>query len=64
MWFLPKKKQKTSKQIWEEDQKRLNDLVELGYKVKIVWEYDYRLNKQYILTELINEQKDKDTHDQ
>ena len=62
--YLVKKKQKISKQIWEEDQKRLNDLVEMGYKVKIVWEYDYRLNKQNILTELINEQKDKDTHDQ
>lgn len=53
--YFVKKKQKTSKQIWEEDQKRLKDLIEMGYKVKTVWEYDYKINKQNILTELINE---------
>lgn len=53
--FLVKKKQKFSKQIWEDDEKRLKDLVEMGYKVKIIWEYDYKINKENILTELINE---------
>ena len=53
--FVIKKKQKTSKQIWEEDQKRLKDLSDMGYKVKVIWEYDYKLNKNDILTELVNE---------
>lgn len=56
--FFIKKKQKTSKQIWEEDQKRLKDLSDMGYKVKVIWEYDYKLNKNNILTELVNEQED------
>ena len=33
----------------------------MRYKTKVIWEYDYRLNKNNILTELINEQEDKDT---
>lgn len=53
--YYVKKKQKTSKQIWEEDQKRLKDLSDMGYKVKVIWEYDYKLNKNNILTELVNE---------
>ena len=53
--FFIKKKQKFSKQIWEEDQKRLKDLADMGYKVKVIWEYDYRMNKNNILTELVDE---------
>lgn len=52
--YYVKRKQKTSKQIWQEDQKRLKDLEEMGYKIKVIWEYDYKTNKDIVLTELIN----------
>lgn len=52
--YFIKRKQKTSKQIWQEDQKRLKDLEEMGYKVKVIWEYDYIMNKENVLMELID----------
>jgi G:T-mismatch repair DNA endonuclease (very short patch repair protein) len=44
-----------SKEIWEEDQKKLKDLADLGYKIKVIWEHDYKLNKDNVLKELVDE---------
>jgi G:T-mismatch repair DNA endonuclease (very short patch repair protein) len=55
--FLNKKKQKTAKEIWSLDQERLKSLKNLGYNVKVIWEYDYSQNKENILRELLDECK-------
>jgi G:T-mismatch repair DNA endonuclease (very short patch repair protein) len=53
--YYHQKKQKFAKQIWEEDEIRLKDLKELGYDVEVIWEYDYKKQKQEIILELLDE---------
>lgn len=53
--YYNKKKQKFAKQIWEEDKKRLKDLEDMGYLVEVIWEYDYKNNKDNILLEFLDE---------
>lgn len=41
-----------AKEIWEMDRKRQLQLEELGYIVKIIWEKDWKLNRDSIIFEL------------
>ena len=55
---MKKKKLLTAKQIWAYDTERKNFLENIGYKVLTVWEYDYKLDKEKVinnLLELLNE---------
>lgn len=53
----------TSKEIWDRDAQRLNDIRELGYEVLIIWEYDYKNDpigvidkcRKFINMEVLNE---------
>lgn len=56
--YFNKKKLLTAKQIWAYDTERKNFLENIGYKVLTVWEYDYKLDKEKVinnLLELLNE---------
>lgn len=46
--YFHARKNMTAQQIWELDRKRIEDLENAGYKVKIVWEYDWMKNKDFI----------------
>jgi hypothetical protein len=52
--YLHKRKNKTAEEIWDIDKKRNENLKNLGYDVKVIWEFDFMENKQKILKELIN----------
>jgi very-short-patch-repair endonuclease len=57
--YLNKKKLLTAKQIWDYDNKRKEFLEKIGYKVLTIWEYDFMLDKQKVINnimELINEE--------
>jgi G:T-mismatch repair DNA endonuclease (very short patch repair protein) len=44
----------TAQQIWDKDEKRISALKELGYDVIIVWQSDYKKDKESILNNLNN----------
>ena len=46
--YFNSKKNKTAQQIWEEDDLRKKNLEEIGYKVLIIWENDWKTNRQKI----------------
>ena len=56
-----KNKQKTAKEIWEYDNKKIQDACSYGYKVITLWESDYNRNGplQTItkIKELLNESR-------
>lgn len=35
---------KTSETIWQQDKQRIADLTSIGYKVLVIWEYEFRTN--------------------
>ena len=41
----------TAKEKWEFDKLRINKLINKGYVVKIIWEYDFKHNKERVLQE-------------
>ena len=43
---------KTAKEIWDKDKERINRLVTMGYHVEVVWEDEYKNDKQAILDKL------------
>ena len=43
----------TAKDVWAYDRKRIEMLEGMGYKVKVVWEKDYRRNPDIIVGECI-----------
>lgn len=53
--YLNKKKNKTAKEIWQEDKERYINLQNLGYKVNIIWELDYNKNKEEILKNILED---------
>jgi len=55
--YLNKKKNKLAKEIWLEDAKRIEFLKSLNYDVKVIWEFDYNQNKDKILKEILNVEK-------
>jgi G:T-mismatch repair DNA endonuclease (very short patch repair protein) len=42
----------TAQEIWDKDKKRIDMLWQLGYSVTIIWESDYKANKETILDEI------------
>ena len=44
-------KNQTVKEIWEHDKKRIELIESLGYKVKTVWESDYKDNPEKVIKE-------------
>jgi hypothetical protein len=42
---------------------KLKNLKDLGYITEVIWQYDYKINKDFVLLELINEQENKDIND-
>lgn len=43
---FPYNKRMTAEQVWNKDTNRINGLLELGYEVLIIWESDYKKDKQ------------------
>lgn len=48
-------KEKTASLIWEEDKKRIENFKNFGYRTFVIWEYDYKTNKEVIIKDLIKE---------
>lgn len=46
--YFNKKKNKTAKEIWEYDNKKLYISKKLGYACEVIWESDYKKNKNII----------------
>ena len=49
------KKEKTSRQLWDVDLERQKMLEDAGYSVIIIWQNDFRHDKQATLTSLVKE---------
>jgi G:T-mismatch repair DNA endonuclease (very short patch repair protein) len=49
------KKGMTAQQLWEEDSKRQKMLEDVGYSVIVVWQYDFRRNREETLSNLVKE---------
>jgi hypothetical protein len=45
---------KTAKEIWESDEVKQQHAILNGYKILVIWEDDYKKNKQEILNQCIN----------
>lgn len=52
--YLNKKKNKTAKEIWEYDKNKLDLAKNNGYHCEVIWETDYKKNKNIILEILKN----------
>ena len=50
-FFNPVSK-KTAKQIWDKDNKKILDLIKSNNKVEIIWENEYRRNKENMVNKL------------
>ena len=46
---------KTAKDIWNHDKQRIKNIKKIGYNVIVVWELDYKKNRDILFQELINE---------
>lgn len=59
-----KMKNKTAKEIWEEDSKRLDTIKSLGYKIVVIWETQYKKESwKDLLTQWVEENaKENDTN--
>lgn len=57
-------KNKTAKEIWEEDSKRLDTIKSLGYKIVVIWETQYKKESwKDLLTQWVEENaKENDTN--
>ena len=51
--YLNVKKNKTAKEIWEYDKNKLDLAYNLGYSIEVIWESDYKKNKN-IINNIIN----------
>lgn len=45
---------RSSADVWERDQRKIHELSNLGYKVIVVWEHDWKLNSDKCIQEIIN----------
>lgn len=52
--FFNKNKQKYAKEIWEYDIKKINNIKQKGYEVLVIWESDYKENKELAIQKCIN----------
>lgn len=53
--FRKKSIKPTSKDIWKNDEEKNRVLTDIGYNVKVVWENDYRENKELIIGDILQE---------
>lgn len=44
----------TYKLVWERDRLRIEELESMGYRVLVIWEYDFKYNRNKIIEECIN----------
>lgn len=51
--FSYKTRTKTAKEIWKHDKRRIDWLKKNGYKVLVIWEYDYNKNKEQTIHKCI-----------
>lgn len=57
--YFNRKKNKTAREIWEYDKLRKNRIIDISNcKYIIIWEQDWKINKEEILNYIINECKD------
>jgi G:T-mismatch repair DNA endonuclease (very short patch repair protein) len=49
---------KDAKDIWKNDELKIQKVIERGYKVLVVWEKDYRNDKEKVIEECIKFLKD------
>jgi very-short-patch-repair endonuclease len=64
--YFHQKKQKFAKEIWEEDQRRFNDLQAEGYKIFVIWQDEYINDKEKTLSlikEKIRHEKTQNIND-
>ena len=52
--FINKRLNKTSREVWEKDKKKIQLANKFGYELFTIWEKDYKENKTKILQECIN----------
>lgn len=50
---LPGGKQKTAGDIRQNDADRQQELEEIGYEILVIWESDYRRNKQQVIAKCL-----------
>jgi len=50
--FVVERIKKTAKEIWDKDRKRLDLFTKNGYIVIVVWESDYKRNKELVISSL------------
>lgn len=51
---FPKQKKIPAKEIWERDARRIDAIKSIGVDVLIIWEKDYRLNKEIVIQQAFN----------
>ena len=44
----------TSKEIWENDKIKYNFTINKGFDVLLIWEYDYKHNKEEVINECLS----------
>lgn len=52
--FLNKKKNMTAKELWKQDEKKKNIAIENNYKFIVIWESDYKKNKEVEIQKILN----------
>jgi len=51
--FINKRLKKTAQEIWDKDQNKIQFAKDQGYNVLVVWEHDFKNNKQKVIDECI-----------
>jgi len=52
--FFNKNKKMSSEEIWEYDKIKIDSIVKEGYEVLVIWESDYKENKELAIQKCIN----------
>jgi len=52
--YLNKKKNMTAEELWEQDEKKKNIAIENNYKFIVIWESDYKKNKEIEINKILN----------
>lgn len=59
--YFNKKKGQTAKEIWDYDDKKLELITNYGYNLEVIWESDYKKNKNLINQILTKYEKRNDS---
>lgn len=52
--FFNKKKNMTAQQLWEQDENKKNIALKSGYNFLVIWESDYKKNKEIEINKILN----------